>query len=336
MCAGINPLALGALGMLAYQEFSARSLERETARKDSWEKQFKSWRSPPSDSEAERIARTERMIKEAIANDSALSRLDLSVILQGSYSNNTNIRGESDIDICVLMRDTIHRDIKPPFFGSFHYNTIAVSPIVHSPSSLKDKLARALITKFESDTVTRTNKCIKIRSNTARVEADVVPAIPNLVYLPGAFQDVTASTPFREGIAIFPDQGGPIFNWPQQHGDNGRQKNNLTRGRFKDVVRILKTLNLELASPTNKAVPSFLIECLTYNCPDHCFAHETLLGNVEACLTYMGALGAGLASTDGWFEINLIKPLFSGSQAWSLDDATRFRDAVSQRLRAPF
>jgi hypothetical protein len=232
--------------------------------KQEWETKFLSWRSPPSETEIDKIERTERMIREAIANDIFLSLLNLKIIVQGSYSNNTNVRGESDVDICVLRRDMYHYHTANAFPGAYHYHGITHIPPTITPADFKNALYRALAAKFGTGTVQLGNKCIKIRSSSARVDADVVAANIYRLYVPEANQPVTESTRTVEGVAIHPDQGNMIVNWPLQHNINGRDKNNRTHLRFKAVVRILKTLNLEMESREYKPLQSFLIECLVY------------------------------------------------------------------------
>ena len=47
------------------------------------------------------------MISKAIEASAALASRDLRVFPQGSYRNRTNVRTDSDVDICVLCKDSI-------------------------------------------------------------------------------------------------------------------------------------------------------------------------------------------------------------------------------------
>jgi len=72
--------------------------------------------------------------------------------------------------------------------------------------------------------------------------------------------------------------------------------------------------------------PSFLIESLVYNCPDHLFRNPEIYDDVAAVLRY---LSTGLNTPlDGftlltlplwafWYEVNGIKSLFGEGQAWT-------------------
>lgn len=330
----VPPSSLGILGALGAleQPSSAFAFASEINRKAAWETKFSRWRSPPSETEAQKIERTERMIRSAIDADTYLSSLDLQIIVQGSYSNNTNVRGESDVDICVLMRDIYNYHTANAYPGAYHYHGISHIPPTITPASFKNALHQALVAKFDAGTVQRGGKCIKIRSNSARVDADVVAANIYRLYVPGANQPVTALTPTIEGIAIHPDQGAMIVNWPLQHGANGRAKNTRTGGRFKAVVRILKSLNLEMAGTNYKPLQSFLIECLVYNCPDHCFVGDKLYENVQSALTHISFLQGLLGNSSSWLEVNEIKLLFGSHQPWELADVQRFVAHAQRRL----
>ncbi len=310
------------------------NITAEIKRKAGWETKFTTWRSPPSETEADKIARTERMIRAAIDANDFLSKLDLQIIVQGSYSNNTNIRGESDVDICVLMRDVYNYDTANAYQGAYHAHGITHTPPTVTSASFKNALHQALVDKFPPSTVNRGNKCITIRSTTARVDADVVAANTYRLYMPPANQPVTYATPTAEGVAIHPDNGAMIINWPLQHNEQGREKNNRTGGRFKAVVRILKSLNVEMKSANYQPIPSFLVECLVYNCPDHCFdSNKKLYENVQSALMHISFLKSLLGDPASWLEVSEYKSLFTALQPWSVADATRFATRATERLR---
>ena len=69
-----------------------------------------SWTAPLSATEERRAENTIRMIREAINSDVDLKSMDIEVFTQGSFANNTNVRSESDVDVCVMVRDTFHSE----------------------------------------------------------------------------------------------------------------------------------------------------------------------------------------------------------------------------------
>ncbi|WP_104805613.1 nucleotidyltransferase domain-containing protein [Blautia marasmi] len=48
------------------------------------------------------------MIRDAVNSCNELKYKDIDIFIQGSYANNTNVRSESDVDVCVMLRDTFH------------------------------------------------------------------------------------------------------------------------------------------------------------------------------------------------------------------------------------
>ena len=325
----------GALGLLAGASTANSAMAvalAEQKRKTGWETKFSQWRSPPSETENDKIDRTTRMIREAISANTFLSNLDLQIIIQGSYANNTNVRGESDVDVCVLMRDIYNYETLQASPGTTHYHQITHTPPHITSKQFKEALHTALNTKFGMQQVARGNKSLKIRSGSARVNADVVAANVYRLYLPDQYQPVNYLTTTLEGVAIHPDQGAMIINWPLQHKENGIEKNKITGGRYKAVVRVLKSLNLEMQSASYQPIPSFLLECLVYNCPEHCFANEKLYENVQSVLLQISFLQTLLGNAGDWFEVSGLKLLFGAHQKWQVADATRFATHAKQRL----
>lgn len=78
---------------------------------DEWEARFRSWAGGPGDTELERYENAERMIRKAIVASPALENLNIEVFAQGSFKNITNIAQESDVDVCVCLKDAIYYDI---------------------------------------------------------------------------------------------------------------------------------------------------------------------------------------------------------------------------------
>ena len=66
-------------------------------------KTFKSWGSAPGITEQEKMENTESSIRKAIKAHAKLSGMDISIIPQGSYKSKTNVKNDSDVDICVCL-----------------------------------------------------------------------------------------------------------------------------------------------------------------------------------------------------------------------------------------
>ena len=115
--------------------------------------------------------------------------------------------------------------------------------------------------------MSRGNKAFDLSGKTDRVEADVAPFFEHRLY--------RWHGSYMAGVALQPDRGGPIVNYPQKlldtwpsvplHYENGVSKNTATHRRFKGVVRIAKTARNQMADagvPAAASIPGFLIECL--------------------------------------------------------------------------
>ena len=71
-----------------------------------WESNFRKWAKPPGVTEEQRIENAEKSIRNAIRASDELRNRDVRVFTQGSYNNNTNVRGDSDVDIAVVAYQT--------------------------------------------------------------------------------------------------------------------------------------------------------------------------------------------------------------------------------------
>ena len=65
-----------------------------------------SWSNPPSDSEDKKCTNAESVIKGIFDRSAAMKGVRYTVFAQGSYKNGTNIKHESDVDVCVLSEDS--------------------------------------------------------------------------------------------------------------------------------------------------------------------------------------------------------------------------------------
>ena len=66
------------------------------------------WTKPASDTEEQKISNTIAMIKSAVNSCSDLDDLTIDIFVQGSYANNTNVRTNSDVDVCVMLTSTFY------------------------------------------------------------------------------------------------------------------------------------------------------------------------------------------------------------------------------------
>lgn len=291
-----------------------------------WEDTFKSWTQPLSETEDSKCENAEKMIRGAIDEDPKLSSMDIAVFTQGSYRANTNVRQESDVDICVCLKST--------FFYDFDTHSIQESPIDYGiyPSStefsdFKNWVENALVRKFGRSEVSRGNKAFDVHANTYRVDADIVPAFEHRRYT-GRYNDVPH---FHEGIEFKTDTGIRIINWPDQTHENGVNKNNLTSKRYKSIVRILKRLKCEMEVekiPQATNIGSFLISSLVWNVPNEQFGYATLESDVRNILAHTFNNTLNDEDCKEWGEVNELKYLFNPQQGWTRQQAHNFLSAA--------
>ena len=72
-----------------------------------WHETFKAWAKPPSETEEAKGSNAARMIGDAVRKHQPLASRRFDVYATGSYRNNTNVRQDSDMDVAVVLRDTI-------------------------------------------------------------------------------------------------------------------------------------------------------------------------------------------------------------------------------------
>ncbi|MDD9211491.1 nucleotidyltransferase [Aeromonas dhakensis] len=283
------------------------------------EEKLASWTGPSSDTEQDKQDRTERMIREAIREHTPFNNCSLKVFAKGSYANNTNVRSDSDVDIAVQCLEAEYYDVaknatapqSTPYTG------------IWTPEKLRTELVAAMKAKFPGNVDTSGSVAIQINSSSARVDADVVPCFSYRYYM---------LLGNRTGTKVFKKDGSNIVNYPVQQYDKGVAKNNATNYAYKKCARLLKRLENEMANDEiYKELPSFLMECLAYNCPNEMFMHQTWTQCLKEILIHIWVSLEGDEPTEDserWLEVNECKYLFHSSQKWSREDARGFASAA--------
>jgi hypothetical protein len=282
-----------------------------------WEADFRRWSKPSSDDEAEKCDRVERMIHEAIDASDWLKGKVSRVFAKGSYKNNTNVRLESDVDICVQ--------------GNCRYwNASAVPGYKPSTCSytfveFKNEVERALVAKFGRGGVSRGDKAFDVHQTTTRVDADVVACFGYRHYWDGTM------TRYVDGTRFKSDSGTEITNWPDQQLANGNAKNVETALRYKYITRAVKRLRNEMADSgiaEAEPIPSYLIECLVWNVPNDWLGHADYYDDVRWVLVNTIPDTASDEKCKDWLEVNRRKYLFRTSQPWTREQVYAFCGAA--------
>lgn len=294
-----------------------------------WNAVFDTWAKPASDTEEARCENAARMVRQAVWSSPSLSAHRVEVFGHGSYRNNTNVRAGSDVDVCVRCLDVWYPDYE--FAPGVSNATLGFADATYTPAAFKADVEAALRAHFGPAAVFRGNKVLQLRENTYRVAADVAPTFERRRY----YVTATGQLDYESGTWLVPDTGPAIENWPQQHYENGVEKNLATRRRYKSVVRILKRLRDEMVEGgalVESPPPSHLIECLAWNVPDTTFTGERLAGAVHGVLSYLLAHLLVDATCAHWTEVNARKVLFHPSRTWTRSQALSFVAAGSAYL----
>lgn len=280
------------------------------------------WAQAPSETETEKADRVLSVVRKAVESYDQLKLYAPSVFLQGSYRARTNVRQDSDVDVCVRCAEA--------FFARYPDDKTNVD-FGNSSSSIdfsdyKDCVHRALEDRFGVSSVVRGNKAFDVHANTYRLDADIVPTLEYRYYT-GQRNLLSGSHEFFSGIAFYSDDETFVFNFPEQCYKNGVEKNDRCGRRYKRVVRILKRLRYRMQDAkitSANQIGSFLIECLVCNAPDERFQPSTYTDNVRSVLLY--TFNNTLKDDDcaAWYEVDGIKLLFDPSQSWTRAQAHQF------------
>lgn len=291
-----------------------------------WEDTFKSWGSAPGTTEQQKMENAETAVRKAIKANAKLSSMDISIIPQGSYKSRTNVRNDSDVDICVCLNST--------FFH--HYPTgVTAATYGHSDGSItftefRDLVQTALEDYFGKANITPGNKAIDIHSNSYRVDADVVPAFSYRHYYGSGYNQ------YHEGIAFLHRQTSErIVNWPNHTYNNCKDKHDRTGKRYRKMTRIIKRLRNTMQEEKNLAandIPSFLIQSMVWTAPDNCFNRDTYTADVRAVLAHCFNETQSHGSHATLAEVNDMKYIFGSHQACTREKAHAFFSAAWDRI----
>ena len=280
------------------------------------EEVLRSWIKPLSDTEEIRVENTVRMIKDAMDKSVLSSKYEYEIFSQGSYANNTNVKKNSDIDICIMVKS---------MFYCQYVDGLSKDNYNHSSSSIganvfKNEVIKALISKFGAESVSIGNKCINIGSNSYHVNADVVPCFQYRNYRKIQSRD---SERFIEGIKFFTSSGNKeVINYPKRHLQNGISKNNETQYRYKNLVRIMKHIKNEMRDVelVDENISSYLVECLIWNIPNQMFFNTNNYTDLlHRALIYL------VSKMDcDWVEVSRMFYLFHAEQKWTLQETKDF------------
>jgi predicted nucleotidyltransferase/putative intracellular protease/amidase len=295
-----------------------------------WHETFKTWAKPPTEEEEKKGKRVADMINDAVRSSEALKLKTFEVYATGSYRNNTNVRLESDVDVAIVLKDTIYGEY--PATGPTK-EMLGIKDAEYQLTHFRDDVGRALVAKLGKDGVTAGDKAFDVHETSRRLDADVAVFLEHRKYTGNKKADGTWE--YLSGVEMRPrsDPAKRIVNWHQQHYDEGVKRNLATKRRFKRITRILKRLRQDMIDGGNadakaaaKSAPSFLIECLVFNAPDSCFNVQegSYFEDVKATISSLWNTTKDDATAAKLVEVSRQKLLFAPGQPWTRGQAHDF------------
>ncbi|GAF21002.1 hypothetical protein JCM19047_669 [Bacillus sp. JCM 19047] len=246
----------------------------------------------------------------------------LEIYLQGSYRNNTNIYGNSDVDIVVQHDATFFSDI-----SNLDTHEVAIYKSVFNDATytwqdFKTEVIETLEDAFGSNNVEVGNKSIKIDNGS--YEADVIPCFEYRKYT--SFGQNEEDRDYIPGIKFYTtNQNREVVNYPKEHYSKGAYKNQRVNKRYKPTIRIFKNLKKKLVEKDlldKEQVPSYFIENLLYNVPDECFDNSNLSTRVYSVIKWLQDNNESFSQFSCQNEqINLFGP---SQEQWNEEDAHSF------------
>ena len=249
-------------------------------------------------------------IREALDAHSGLAQFKYEVLLQGSYKNDTNLGRDSDVDVVVRLSSKLKPRVVA-LSGEALQEDGSHRFALERWQSLREQAMKAMQARF--------GRAVKSGRKSIKVPKGKIPADADLV--------VTLS--HKEGIGFYlPDERRWVASYPQQHHQRGSKKELATRNRFKKTIRMFKAARNQLVDKgmlIKEDAPSYFIECLLYNVPDHLF-------DQKLAPTYLGILT--------WLKTARLKdfqcqngqlPLFGPlPEQWSVKKARAFVKALQE------
>lgn len=248
---------------------------------------------------------------------------DFKISLQGSYKNDTNVYGDSDVDIVIRLDDIFYTDL---YFLSAEeksryeaQRTLAA----YSYEDFKTAVVGWLKSKYGAD-VQPGNKAVFVKGNSGRRDADVLVCAKLRRYY--TFPQYGTPT-YVDGICFWSSSGGDrIENFPERHSENCTTKHQETNNWFKHTVRIFKNLRNAMVQKgliPDRLAPSYFIEGMLYNVPKDRFGGSEQLNFKDVLDWLLAAKREDFVCANGLFKL-----LGHGNMTWPPENCAMFLNAV--------
>jgi hypothetical protein len=286
-----------------------------------WEALLRAWVKPSSDYEEGKRDKTEQQIREALSTSPRLKQVGFKVYTKGSYANRTNVRLDYDVDIAVECTDFFFWDTTGAAADVRKMAEARTQTYTkdYTTSDFKNDVERALVAYYGQSAVTRGNLAMRVREAKTTLPADVVPCFE---YHGVYGVDAYGNPVYHKGTRLYPDEGDYIHNWSAQQLECGNAKNDVTKRRYKRMVRALKRLeNFLVTQGVMEQLPSFFMECLVYNVPNEYFNRDTYVADMRGVIATIFNATQTEDLCKQWVEVSERKYLFHPSQGWNRGQA---------------
>lgn len=184
---------------------------------------------------------------------------------QGSVPLNVHIRGVSDIDILVLLGRYVTIDLNGARANTADYSSWVGPSGIAQLTSLRSELESALKTAYPAaDVDISKDKAIALSGGSLSRKVDVVTSH----WHDSATYQVSKSKKDREVKIYQKATGDTLLNRPFLHIDKINQKDAVTRGGAKKIIRMLKNLKADSDNPSAILVNSYEIAGLVFHFED--------------------------------------------------------------------
>ena len=184
--------------------------------------------------------------------------LDFEIYLQGSYKNDTNIRGDSDVDVTIQLNSTFYSNLSDD-----QKRILGLAAASYSWSDFRADVLKALRNYYGASFITEGNKSVKITGGSGRLPVDVVVCTQYRRY------KTVNSSDYVEGFCFWTQNDNrQVINYPKSHYDNSVSKHQNSNKCYKPSVRMFKNIR---GSITGDSTPSYFLECMLYNVPNTTF-----------------------------------------------------------------
>jgi hypothetical protein len=214
---------------------------------------------------------TYQSIKKVLEqSNSPYASRNVDSFLQGSYCNDTNIHGDSDVDIVLRTKALFYYNIDAlPEVQKAEFRRVHPNPSQYDLPDLRKDVIAWLSKQYGGDLDTSGKKALRLKPSGNRRSADILLVCPHKRYkrfLSGRPEDQA----FVEGVIFRTTDGKTIINYPKQHSDSLTAKHQATSSWLKPTVRIYKSMRnrmVEKGFIKAGVAPSYFLEGALYNVP---------------------------------------------------------------------